>query len=564
MVSLYSDRSSRIKLVVLARFLVVLVVLVSVFSISFHYIMQFEGRSFSWVTGVYWTLTVMSTLGFGDITFESDIGRLFSILVLMSGIVFLLILLPFTFIEFFYAPWMKAHHAARAPTKVEEYMRGHVIITHFDLITRTLIKKLKQYNHPYVLLVPDLTEALNLHDQDYRVMLGDLDSPQTYELAQADNATMIVATASDQVNANIASTVREVSDNVPIVATANAAASQDILTLAGCTQVLELCEMMGRGLARRVFDGRQLAHPIGRFGDLIIAEAMVRNTSLVGKTLRESGLRKATGINVLGSWGRGFFENVHPDMLITDKTILVVAGSEEQINQYNQMFHSNKAMDGPIVVIGGGRVGRATVRALAERGMDYCIVEKAPEMVRDPDKYVLGDGANLEVLEKAGIRKAPVVMITTHDDDMNIYLTIYCRQLRPDVEILTRSNLERNVATLHRVGADFVLSYASIGANTMVNLLGRMNILMMTEGLDIFEVNVPPSIRGKTVAECDIQKKTGCTVVALHLDLENEKQVMLDPRVPLPAQGRLILIGTPEAEQRFSKMYGRQTASDIL
>lgn len=39
-----------------------------------------EGRYHSWITGIYWTLTVMTTLGFGDITFTNDIGRLFSII----------------------------------------------------------------------------------------------------------------------------------------------------------------------------------------------------------------------------------------------------------------------------------------------------------------------------------------------------------------------------------------------------------------------------------------------------------------------------------------------------
>lgn len=552
--SLVRDRSSRVKLRILVRFLIVLVLLVTVYSVMFHFIMEYEGRRYSWITCIYWTLTVMSTLGFGDITFHSDLGKIFSLIVLMSGIVFLLILLPFTFIEFFYAPWMKAHNEARAPTRLPEGTTGHVIITNFDGVTRTLISKLKQYSQPYVLLIPDLTEALNLHDQGYKVMLADLDTPKSYERAYADDALMVVATSSDQLNANIASTVREISDNVPIIATANAPASLDILELAGCTQVLELCEMMGRGLARRVFDGKRLAHPIGRFGELVIAEAMVRDTSLVGKTLRESCIRKNTGLNVLGSWQRGFFETVTADMLITDKTILVVAGSEQQLDSYNQMYQSEQAMDAPIVVIGGGRVGRATTRAIADRGLDYRIVEKRPDLIKNPDKYVLGDGANFEVLEQAGIMDAPVVIITTSDDDMNIYLTIYCRQLRPDVEILCRSNLERNVATLHRVGADFVLSYASIGANTMLNLLGRMNILMMTEGLDIFQVDMPAQFIGKSVTECDIQKKTGCTVVALHL--EDQQQVMLDPNHPLPAKGRLILIGSPEAEQRFLKMYG--------
>jgi hypothetical protein len=59
-------------------------------------LMLYEGRQYSWVTGFYWTLTTMSTLGFGDITFHSDAGRLFSVVVLLSGIVFLLVMLPFT------------------------------------------------------------------------------------------------------------------------------------------------------------------------------------------------------------------------------------------------------------------------------------------------------------------------------------------------------------------------------------------------------------------------------------------------------------------------------------
>ena len=41
-----------------------LLVLIAVYSTIFHEIMDYEGRSYSWATGIYWTLTVMSTLGF--------------------------------------------------------------------------------------------------------------------------------------------------------------------------------------------------------------------------------------------------------------------------------------------------------------------------------------------------------------------------------------------------------------------------------------------------------------------------------------------------------------------
>ena len=49
----------------------------------------------------------MTTLGFGDVTFTTDVGRLFSIVVLLSGVVLLLVVLPFLFIRLFYARWPK-------------------------------------------------------------------------------------------------------------------------------------------------------------------------------------------------------------------------------------------------------------------------------------------------------------------------------------------------------------------------------------------------------------------------------------------------------------------------
>ena len=41
-----------------------LVALITLYSVLFHFVMGLEGRSHSWLTGFYWTLTVMSTLGF--------------------------------------------------------------------------------------------------------------------------------------------------------------------------------------------------------------------------------------------------------------------------------------------------------------------------------------------------------------------------------------------------------------------------------------------------------------------------------------------------------------------
>ncbi len=104
----FQERGARRNLFFLLRFIMLLIALIAIYSIIFHYIMQYEGRAFSWTTGVYWPLPVMSTLGFGDITFVSDMGRIFSIVVLMSGVILLLVMLRFSFIQYFYAPWFEA------------------------------------------------------------------------------------------------------------------------------------------------------------------------------------------------------------------------------------------------------------------------------------------------------------------------------------------------------------------------------------------------------------------------------------------------------------------------
>ena len=145
-------------------FLLFTTVLVALFSIVFHQIMAYEGRDYSYITGVYWTLTVMSTLGFGDITFTSDIGKLFSIIVLVSGIILIMIVMPFTFIRFVYQPWIEEYNNKRKPRSLPSDTSGHTVLVGDNDISLSVARKLRQHNYPYVILVPDGQHALELYD----------------------------------------------------------------------------------------------------------------------------------------------------------------------------------------------------------------------------------------------------------------------------------------------------------------------------------------------------------------------------------------------------------------
>jgi voltage-gated potassium channel len=548
--------SSRRNFRLLLRFVLILVGMILAYSVLFHLIMKWEGQTHSWFTGFYWTLTVMSTLGFGDIIFHTDLGRLFSIVVLLSGMVFLLMLMPFTLIEFFYAPWVEAQARARAPRELPSDTHGHVIPTNHDAVTSTLIRKLNQFGYPYVMLVRDPELALKLHDDGINVMVGDPDHPETYEHIRLNRAALVAATGSDVANTNVAFTIREQSKSIPILTTASTDQAVDILQLAGSTRVFKLGDMMGQALARRTSGGDAVAHVIGHFDKLLIAEATAAGTPLAGKTLAETNLRRLAGVSVIGVWERGQFSTAGPQTGITGNTVLVMAGSAEQFRAYDELFCIYHVNQSPVVIIGGGRVGRATGDALFQRRIDFRIVEKLPERVRRfGERAVIGDASDLDILEKAGIKEAPAVIITPHDDDMNIYLTIFCRKLRQDIQIISRSVRDRNVSTLHRAGADFVMSYASMGANIVFNYLKRSDILMIAEGLNIFKVKLPEELTGKSLIDSDVRKKTGCTVIAVQHD--GELRINPDPTRELAAGEEILLISDAESETKWFQLYGK-------
>jgi hypothetical protein len=60
-----------------------------------------------------------------------------------------------------------------------------VIITGYDPITIALVKRLRQYGHDYVILAPEVQQALDLVDQGYKVLVGELDDSDTYHRAHA-------------------------------------------------------------------------------------------------------------------------------------------------------------------------------------------------------------------------------------------------------------------------------------------------------------------------------------------------------------------------------------------
>jgi len=538
------------------RFAIILAFFVVVYMNIFRLLMSEERgvSQISWVESFYWVLTTMSTLGYGDITFSGDTGRLFSMVVMFTGVFYLFIVLPFVFMEFLYKPFMEYQTGSRVLRKYDPVSEKHVILTHYDSVSHALMDKLTQFGYPFIIVIENLKQALELHDMDIPVMLGNLDESETFENAGIKHAAMVVATDDDIRNVNIAFRARDASPDLTVVSTCNRATSEEILSLAGASHVIRSAKQMGSFLARRISCTDNNTHVIGSFDEVQIAEATIHGTPLVGKTLKDTTLRDEFGVNVVGMWERGRFQLPEADAMLNNHTVLLLAGREQNFQKYDQAFSGFSKNSAAVIIIGAGRVGRETAKSLESMNIPYRVIETDEKKCSMVKNAIHGDASVKSVLERGGINNAPAVVITSHNDESNVYLTIYCRKLRPDIQIITRAFLHRNVEPLHRAGADFVMSQDHMGANTIFNLLNRAEILMVTEGLDVFSQKTPKSLVGVKLKDSRITEKTGCSIVAI----KGDSGTIITPSSEhqFSANGEIILIGDEAAEKAFERKFG--------
>ena len=317
---------------------------------------------------------------------------------------------------------------------------------------------------------------------------------------------------------------------------------------------------LGEYLARRVDVGRVEAHVVGGYRELQVAELPVRHTPFAGLEVRDTRLRETHGMSVAGIWMRGRLLPAYPMTRIDPAGVLVIAGTSDQLATLNRSLAREQPPGeaGAVLIIGAGRVGHAAAAALRQAGIRTHVVEKdaraLSSMAAVADLLVEGDAADREVLARAGLADAASVVLTTNDDAMNIYLAVYCRRLQPDLRIVSRITFDRNVEAIHRAGADFVLSYASLGAERVFSILRGRETVILGEGVDLFTRPVPKALEGRTLQEGAIGSLTGLCVIALQ-DRDRFVTEMHSGTV-LPAGAELVMIGSLEQRRAFFDTYG--------
>ncbi len=114
------------------------------------------------------------------------------------------------------------------------------------------------------------------------------------------------------------------------------------------------------------------------------------------------------------------------------------------------------------VVVGFGPVGQTVARLLQENGVEPTIIELNVDTVSAVRaqglRAVYGDAAQLEVLEKAGIRHAVSLVLSAPGDERAIATVRVARELNPEVVVVARCSYLKEVEALRLAGANEAFS----------------------------------------------------------------------------------------------------------
>jgi voltage-gated potassium channel len=232
-----------------------------------------------------------------------------------------------------------------------------------------------------------------------------------------------------------------------------------------------------------------------------------------------------------------------------------------------------EALQKHIIVAGLGRVGRQAAQELFEAQTPFVVVDPGPASPRHAEErgYLLleGDATDDAVLERAGIRRASGLVVTTGNDATNMYIILSARVLNPNLYIVSRAADDASVTKLVRAGANRAISPYAIGGHRLAHLILRPAVVDFFEtalragevALNIEDVAVTPESPtvGQTLGALDIRRVTGVTVLAI---LRGGNPLVNPPGDFVIAGGdQFLALGTREQLARLERIIATGRAS---
>ncbi|WP_275883690.1 NAD-binding protein [Halorhabdus sp. BNX81] len=232
--------------------------------------------------------------------------------------------------------------------------------------------------------------------------------------------------------------------------------------------------------------------------------------------------------------------------LVILTTAVVEGGLARYVAQYLDVIPMR------VIIVGGGRVGRALADRLEARGENVVIIEddetQVEEIRNDGFTAIIGDGTDTDVLRESGANNAKTVVAATGDDDTNLLVAQLASTNFEIEDVIARANNPDNVEAFKDLGVRTISSSLAI-AWAIDNQIERPAIAHWMTDVDrvgdVQEVEVTSEdLIGRTLREVGPELPDSCLIALVNRDGET---IVPNAEFTIQAGDKVTLLGESDA-----------------
>ena len=213
------------------------------------------------------------------------------------------------------------------------------------------------------------------------------------------------------------------------------------------------------------------------------------------------------------------------------------------------------------VVVGLGNFGSSVAEALHTRGHEVIVVDNSPKAVDRMAPFVtraaVGDGRDLQTLERLGARDADAGVVSTGDDIAASILATMALRDAGVKDIYAKVISRDHARVMDRIGVTetiFPERESALSLGTRMCGMALLSYTSLGPGFGLQEMAVPTSWTGKTLVDLDLRKSYGINVVAVRDVLTGKFDIAPKPEESLDESETVVLAGREDDLARVAQI----------
>ena len=324
------------------RIVVYFILLVSIGTAGFYFI---GDESWSLIDSLYMTVITLSTVGYGEVHKLDEIGKIWSILLIIFGVTGIGALLRTINEEFIQTKLFWNKKMIKNISKLKQ----HYIICGYGRMGAVIARELEDKGQKFLIIENNEQKVEVIRSKGMLCINGDATKDETLQNARVDKALGVaVVLDTDQENLFVTMTIKTTNPDIFLLSRCAKEYNESKLLRAGANKVINPYKAGGHRMAEmlskpQVEDSISVISPKHADLNLTLDEISLKNCNEYNNvTINDSKIREDYDVNIVGiikETGESII-NPESDTVLNINDIILLIGEEDKMNLFKDKLPS--------------------------------------------------------------------------------------------------------------------------------------------------------------------------------------------------------------------------------